>query len=199
MSISVAICTYNRRELAMSCLESLLAQDADLAGITVVDNASEDGTREALEKAFGDRIMVIPSDHNLGSSGGFHLAIENACRESSDYVLLLDSDTELAPGALAAMVTYLEENPDVWVVGPKIYWPGTERRVQTFGTRIDWAKTELVQGHRDLAEGAAAQIIGTLEVDCVLACCALIRREVFAKVGNMDPRFFVYMDDVEWC
>ena len=125
--LGIIIVSWNVRDLLAACLRSLFA-DLDLSGLKaqvwVVDNASTDGTPEMVAETF-PAIHLIACDENLGFAAGNNLAlreISNLQSPISRYVWLLNPDTEVQPGATAALVDFMERTPQAAVAGAKLLY-----------------------------------------------------------------------------
>src|SRR5258708_893685 len=132
----IVLC-YNGLDLTLDCLESLLRQDYPLCEILVVDNASQDGTRETVRAAY-PKIEMIATAENLGYAGGNNVGMQIALRRGADAVFLINNDTWLEPGCVSALVGSLAANPRVGVVGPMVYCPGHQNVISSAGGQIDW-------------------------------------------------------------
>lgn len=197
--IAAAVCNFNRKDLVIECVDSVLAQGLPV-DVCVVDNASTDGSVASLEARYDRSIQLHSNAENLGSSGGFHRAIEMAMATGAPYIAVLDSDCVLGAHALHRMADYLEGDPSCGLVGPKVYWAGRPRVVQEIGAFLNWESAEFVRNEGDRDEGTAGEPSpAPRQVDYVPACCLLVRRRVVEEHGNVDPGFFLYFDDIEWC
>ena len=115
--LSVILVSYNTRQMTIDCLGTLLQElGGNSAEVLLVDNASIDGTAAAVREAF-PRVTVIESATNLGFGGGNNLAMQQA---KGQYLLLINTDAFPRPGAIDALVDYLEKHPDVALVGPRL-------------------------------------------------------------------------------
>jgi len=196
--VSIALCSYNREKLVKECLRSVFAQDYPVHSVHLVDNASTDNTVVQVSNEFGDRVCIHRNPENFGSSGGFNQAVSRALEDKPDYLLLLDSDCVLGDAAIRCMTDYLENHEDTWMVGPKVYWPGSHGLVQELGADLDWKKAEFVPRYRNFDETKEGLLVGEDDVDYIAACCLMVRRSAILEVGNLDPDYFIYFDDIEW-
>jgi GT2 family glycosyltransferase len=203
VDLSVIIVTYNSCALTLACVASVLAECA--AGglaceVIVVDNASTDGTLAALRARTPD-VRVLPQRANLGFARGNNAGLAAA---HGRYLLLLNSDTEVRRGALAALVAFMDKHPAAGACGPMLLNPdGTlqpsGRDLPTLATLfLDmtklhrlWRRDLYTQSGRDYTQVAA---VGELS-----AAALLVRRGVYEQVGGLDPAFFAYYEDVDWC
>ena len=90
--IGVVICNYNKKDFVLQCVQSVLESKEKNFDIYVVDNASSDGSAEALKKAYGNRITVIENKENLGGSGGFNTGLRIVRDKGYSYFMCLDDD-----------------------------------------------------------------------------------------------------------
>jgi N-acetylglucosaminyl-diphospho-decaprenol L-rhamnosyltransferase len=206
IDLSVIVVTYNSRDLTLACVASVVAEQKATPSrllqteLIVVDNGSSDGTTDAVRKAAPEaRVLVQPA--NLGFAGGNNVGLAAA---QGRYLLLLNSDAEVRPGAFAALVAFMDAHPDAGACGPMLVNPDgslqpTGRDLPTPGTLfLDmtklyrlWKRDLYVQRGRDYTEVAAA---GELS-----AAALLVRRSVYQQVGGLDTGFFFYYEDVDWC
>ena len=198
--ISVAVISYNTRDLLRRCVASAL--DDGATDVVVVDNGSTDGSVEMLQQEFS-RVRVFVDRSNAGYGGASNTAIEH-CRSS--YVLLLNSDTVLYPGSLAALCTYLDAHPRAAIVGPRLRNPdGTlQRSLHQFPTPLvtllDYSYVGrlvgLVPGLRKLYVASDSHE-RSRAVAWVTGAALAIRRSAFQEVGGFDRSFFMYYEEVD--
>src|SRR5215203_5612284 len=106
---SIVVTTYNRARIVRRCIESCLAQSFDDYELLVVDDASDDGTVEMLRTYHDPRLRVIVHDTNRGIDPARHTGASNACGE---WIVVVDSDDELVPEALARLNAAIRGLPD---------------------------------------------------------------------------------------
>jgi GT2 family glycosyltransferase len=200
--VSAVVVSYNTRDDLRRCLEALRAHAGIPMEIIVVDNASTDGSAEAVRAAFPDA-RVIANTANLGFSRANNLGLRVA---RGEFVLVVNSDCEVRPGAVAALVAILEARPDVSLVGPRTV--GTDGAPQvSFGPSLtplaEWRQGRLVRGVKagdvDSLRRAAALAAEEQEPDWVSASCFLARKSALDAVGGFDESFFLYEEDVDLC
>ncbi len=217
--ISILIVNWNVRDLLRACLRSLhtFAASSHPQHIVVVDNASSDGTVEMLHNEFPD-VHCIANTSNRGFTGGNNdgLAwIEKNLRSAaevsnrqSDYILLLNPDTEVTAGALDALLAYADANPDVGVVGPQLRYPdgsiqSSRRRFPTLFTAMTestWLQASLPSRWLDGFYVRDRTDNQTSVVDWVMGAAMLTRHSAYAKVGGLDEHnFFMYSEELDWC
>ncbi|HEY8292639.1 MAG TPA: glycosyltransferase family 2 protein [Thermomicrobiales bacterium] len=203
--ISIVIVSRNTRELLRACLCSIREHGGGYTIETiVVESDSRDGTAAMVHADFPDVIVLEPGE-NTGFARGNNLGITRA---RGAAVLLLNPDTELTAGALAALHGALCADPTIGVVGPLLRYPDgaiqpSRRRFPTLATAL--VESTVVQewwpNHPALARYYRADEPDDVasDEDWLVGACLLVRREVFAAVGLLDDRLFLYAEEPEWC
>jgi GT2 family glycosyltransferase len=195
VDLSVIIVNWNTRELLADCLCSIEDFQSSIfnlqSEVIVVDNASSDSSAAMVREQF----PWVRLRENVGNVGFARANNQGISQATGRYVLLLNPDTVVMPGALAALVGFLEAHPQVGVVGPTLL--DRDRRIQ-----LSWAKfptlwSELTTGHRrdrkPFLSGDA------YEVDWLAGACLLVRRGAIDAAGLLDERFFLYSEETDWC
>jgi N-acetylglucosaminyl-diphospho-decaprenol L-rhamnosyltransferase len=199
--LSIIIVSWNVRDRLRACLASLPLNDGQVQTI-VVDAASADGTA-AMVRAEFPAVHLIASADNLGYSRGNNLGLAQA---RGRYAFILNPDTELDHPALASMMGYLDANPGVGVLGPRLLLPdhsvqASRRRFPTLITAIfesTWLQGLAPRGV--LARYFAADLPAdqTVEVDWLVGAALMVRREAWERVGVLDEAFFMYSEELDW-
>ena len=206
MDLAVVIVNYKSRDQVLECLASLAAGAGDLAVETVVvDNDSHDGTPEALARLW-PRVRVLVNGANLGYARAVNqgLAVTTA-----PFVMAMNPDCDVRPGALAAMLGHLRAHPRTAVVGPKVLnSDGTlEYSARSFPDHLTFLFNRYSLLTRIFPRNRFSRRYlltdwdhaSAREVDWVSGACMMVRREAIAQVGGMDERFFMFNEDVDWC
>ena len=202
-SLAIIIVTFNSMQEIDACLHSLAGHTSPFpTTITVVDNASTDGTAAHVRNAWPS-VQVIDAGGNLGFARANNLGIRAT---TSDYVLLMNPDTVAPPGAVQTLVRGLGSNPDAAIAGarllsesgfPELSWgvpinPWNELRTMIF-SRLYLRKIRLLVRRMDKLSRSAR------EVAWVSGACMAIRRPDLEAVGLLDERYFMYNEDVDLC
>jgi GT2 family glycosyltransferase len=200
--MAVAVISWNTRDLLRACLASCLAERAE--EIVVVDNGSYDGSIEMVRREFPSvRLKVLPSNPGYGAASNIAFRL---CR--APYVLLLNSDTEVRPGALAALSEALDERPHTGVVGPKLENPdgSLQRSVFPFPSPyISLLKRQPMSGLVSRLPGLREQYPLNFKHDqerrvpWVLGAAQAIRREAYEAVNGFDESYVMYYEEVDLC
>jgi GT2 family glycosyltransferase len=199
--VSALIVSFNTREHLLRSLGSLEAV-ALLVETIVVDNASADGSAEAVAARF-PAAQVVRNAENVGFGRACN---QGLARAQAPYVLLLNSDAEVRPGAVETMAGRLDRQADLAAVGPRTR-DGDGLVEVSFGPpltlRHEWRQRRLVRGVRARSPGAlrAAERLASAEHEpaWLSASCLLARREALRAVGGFDETFFLYEEDVDLC
>jgi GT2 family glycosyltransferase len=194
--VYVIVLSWNGKNDTLECLASLRQLTYPNARIVVVDNASSDGTGDALRSAFPN-IELIVNNSNLRFAGGNNVGIRRALERGAEYVLMLNNDTVVDPKFLSRLVEAAQSNKQIGIVGPKICYFDDPRRIWFAGGLIKWWRGRVAHiGIREVDNGGYD---ATTEVDYITGCCMLIKREVIETIGMLDERYYIYGEDVDLC
>ena len=195
--IGIVICNYNKREYVLKCLESLRRQTVQEFDVLVADNASTDGSAEAVEEQQGDFARVFRTGANLGGTGGFNAGLRSLLKEDYEYFLLLDNDVILGEDCVGEMLAAMDGHPELGIQGAKILQLDAPDCIQEFGPVLDTEGVNFILRYR--GESDSLPLPGLLSCDYVPACVLMVRREVIDRIGLMPEENFLYYDDIEWC
>ncbi len=187
--VSVSLVNTNSRALLLACLESLRGLDAE---VVVLDNASEDGSAEAVRERFPE-VRLLAQGHRAGF-GANHNAVIRAT--SGRYVYVLNEDTTSEDWGLERMVAYLDANPRVAALGPRLVYP--DGRPQASAWRFP-SPAVAALGLVTLGRAAVVQSRGRAprDVDWAMGAALLLRREALEEVGLFDEGFFIYSEETD--
>jgi GT2 family glycosyltransferase len=198
MSRPVVCCVVlntNRREDTLACLRSIRDGDYPRTRALVLDNASTDGSVEAIRAGFPE-VQVVELAENLGYAGNNNVGIREAMRLGADWVLILNEDAVLAPDAISRLVEVGGGDASCGFVGPVVYHSNEPQRIQSAGGFLDrsWRS-----GHRAQNQFDRGQFTVPHESEWVSGCAIMVRREVVEQTGMLDERFYYYWEETEWC
>jgi GT2 family glycosyltransferase len=203
--VSIIIVSFNTKELLRQCIASIYERTHNLSyEMIVVDNASCDGSVEAIEKEFNN-ITLIRNSNNLGYAKANNQAILLA---RGKYILLLNSDTIVKEGTIEKLVSFIDRNPQAAAVGPKVLNPdGTLQNKGFFFPSVMFSLIVLFGINRFFPEKLKCRLFpkfywsenDTREVDYVEGSCFLLSREIADKIGLLPEVFFMYFEEAEWC
>ncbi|MFA4871575.1 MAG: glycosyltransferase family 2 protein [Patescibacteria group bacterium] len=205
MKISIIIISWQVKELLRKCLESIYKNQGGLSlEIFVVDNASADGSVEMIKNEFS-WVRPMSNEKNLGFARANNQAIKLA---TGDYILLLNPDTELLPGALGGCLEFMASSKDCGIMGGQILNPdGTiQPSVRKFPTfwpifLLFLKIPKIFKNIKSIDNYLAVDFdySQAQEVDQVMGAFMFIRKEVFAKIGQLDDDFFLWFEEVDFC
>jgi N-acetylglucosaminyl-diphospho-decaprenol L-rhamnosyltransferase len=203
LSISVvSFRTPTTLRQTLSALETARA-DVDLE-VTVIDNASGDGSPEMIDAQF-PWVHLVRNQRNVGFGAAHNQALRTA---TARYALVLNSDATPTRGALLTLVEFLDTHPEVAVVGPKLRYPDgsvqpSRRRFPTVAT-LFLESTQLQRfspGNRVLQRFYVADRSDDMpqDVDWLVGACLCVRVRAMREVGLFDERYFMYSEEMDWC
>lgn len=204
--VSVVVVSYNTREWLKDCLDSVqgATRTADTE-IIVVDNASADGSADFIAAAFPQVTLI----RNSGNAGFARAVNQGAAAAKGDYILLLNPDGYLKPGAIDALVAFAQANPQHAVIGGRTVTPSGE-----LDPRSCWAAPSiwslacsalLLSAIRPGSRLFDPESMGWFRrdrvqvVDIVTGCLLLVSAKDWLALGGLDERYFVYGEDADFC
>ena len=214
--VTVSIINYRTADLTIACVESVLA---DIAGddarpaidaeVVVIDNASGDGSAEAIEAWIAARpdapVRLIRSPVNGGFAAGHNLGFSEADAQGSDWVLVLNSDALIRPGALDQLLSAADRDSKTGLIAPALEDMDGNRQVSTF--RFPTPLSEFIRG---AGSGPVTHLLRrwvvalppesrSEAIEWASFACILLRREMIESIGGLDAGYFLYFEDVEYC
>ena len=198
MKLSIVVVSWNVAPLLAGCLRSIPAgADGVAYEVVVVDNASGDGSADRVAQEF-PAVRLIRNTENTGFARANNQGISAS---QGEYVLLLNSDTVVRPGALRGLVDFLDAHPRAGAVGPRLLQAGGTPQPYAFGGDPTPAYL-LRRGLNRLLLRRPLHDWGTERIQAVAwvsAACIMVRRAVIEQAGRLDEHFFMYFEDSEWC
>jgi GT2 family glycosyltransferase len=191
--LAVVVLTWNGRDDTLACLESLRASLGPGDAAIVADNGSSDGT-EAAVRAAHPWAEFLQNGANLGYAGGNNAGLRRALDRGFAWVLLLNNDTIVPPGAVAALLDYAATRPGTAAFQPLLVRAAHPATVDSAGHvvfRVPGASDALMG--RPVAEAPREPV----EVFGACAAAALLRADALRRAGLLDPAFFVLLEDVD--
>ncbi len=236
MDLAIVVLNWNVRDLLRQCLRSLEAARAHTpaaVAVIVVDNASADGSPDMVRAEF-PWVYLVRAPQNLGFTAGNNLALralgfaphdseaprtdalanEIAAARAAipistppPNVMLLNPDTEIVGDALATMLTYMAQHPDVGLLGPRLRY--ADGSIQPSRRRFPTRQTAFLEStllqqwwprwpslRRFYVADRPDDVVQ--DIDWVTGACMLVRGAALAEVGLLDESFFMYSEEVDW-
>lgn len=226
MDLSIIILNYKQKGLLKQCIKGIVMAQPQLDyELIVVDNNSGDDSLEMVKKMFEPEIKVanrqpqlpiikplaippiktIAAAANNGFANGNNLGIAASVGQ---YVMILNPDIAIVPGALEKMVAFMKDNTGVGIIGPKLINPdGTVQfSCRRFPNSLMPIYRRTFFGKLPFAARAVSDYLmrdlnhqTNTEVDWLFGACLLFRKSVLDKIGLFDERFFMYFEDLDLC
>lgn len=194
---AVVICNYNGGADTIRCIKAVRDSHDISCDIYIIDNASTDGSVEYIKETFGNNVIIVQNQENLGGSGGFGRGLHLAAKKGYPYIMMLDNDAYVDNDAIRKLREYLCENQDVGIVGAKIMMADDVERIMDYAKIIDF--TAYIDGSKWNGQLDSEEASIPRDCDFAAATAAMVRREVLLKCGGMDEAHFIYYDDIEMC
>jgi GT2 family glycosyltransferase len=195
--VSIIIVSWNAKAFLLRCLQSLAKETARCrAEIIVVDNASSDGSAEAVEKVF-PQVRLICSNKNSGFAKANNIGIKQSCGR---YVALVNSDVKVLPGAIERRLVYMNSHPEIGVLGPKVLNADLTLQLSCRKFPTLWNSLCRSLGVDNIFPSVSFHPHDAVRrVEALSGCFLLARREALEDVGLLDEQFFMYAEDTDWC
>lgn len=203
ISLSVITVTHNHAAYIGRCLDALVPQARQVGGeVLVIDNRSDDESA-AIVHQYPD-VKLFVNNARRGFSANNNLGMVLA---EGRYLLLLNPDTEVLPGALKTLIEFMDRHSDVGLCGAQLLFPDgsvqpSPRRFPTLGSAIARRTPfrRLLQRSQFNQRHLMLDIDHTTirPVDWLLGACLMVRREVLETVGPLDEGYFLYVEDIDW-
>lgn len=206
VELTVIMVSYNTRELTLKALETLYENTHVARFETVVlDNASSDGSADAIEAAF-PQVTLIRSPDNLGFAKANNVVAQAA---TTPWLLLLNPDTETRPHAIDNLLVFSKANPQAGITGGRTVFPDGRLNAFSCGMLLSpWSLFAITVGLKGLfpqnpvlnPEGMGGwERDSVREVDFIVGCFLMIPRKLWNELGGFDLKFFMYGEEVDMC
>jgi GT2 family glycosyltransferase len=205
VDISVIIVSWNCKKFLLECLASFYDQVSRASTeVIIVDNASSDGTPEAVRNAYPE-VKLIENTANMGFAQGNNIGLKHA---TGKYICLINPDVIVLDRCIAKMQRYMEDNPDIGMVGPAIL--DVDGAIQRSCMRRPTLWNQFCRAVGLDTVTSSSKVFGGFlmkdcrfdeicDVDIINGCFWMVRREAVNDVGGLDAGFWMYGDDLDWC
>lgn len=194
-SISVIILNYNGKEFLRRCLRSVLDSDYPNFEVIFVDNASTDESVNLVRKLFGSdpRLRIIQNTKNLGFAEGNNVGAKHS---NADYLVFLNTDTEVDKHWLREVAEVMENEPEIGAAQCKLLQMEDPKRLENVGHYIDCFGLDYNIGENEVDRGQYDHIS---EMFGAMGAALVVKREVFFEAGGFDPDYFLSFEDSDLC
>ena len=199
-SVAIILLNWNGYQDTYECLKSLETLTYPHFHVFLVDNDSSDDSFTRLKEdqasgKFNVGLTCIQSGGNLGCAGGNNVGIKKAYEQGFDYYWMLNNDTYVDPEALSTLVEVIDGDQKVGIVGSKIYYADTKLLWFAGGSVNSYIGTSKMIG---IDEEDKGQYDEMKEVDFIVGCSMLFRKEVIEYIGYLEEDYFIYYEDTDW-
>lgn len=205
--VSLLLVSYNTRDITVACLRSVYDQTAGFLDfeVLIVDNASSDGSADAVAAAF-PAATLVRSPENLGFAAANNLAAREA---SGEWLLLLNPDTVVLDHAIDKLLAFAQTHPEASIFGGRTLFADGSLNIKSCWRRpTPWSAFCIATGLTSMFPNSslfAPESFGpwkrdsVRQVDIVSGCFLLIRRSLWNQLGGFDPAFFMYGEEADLC
>lgn len=198
MKVAVVILNWNGKGFLEKFLPSLFNSLPSYAELIVADNASTDGSRQAVNN---EKIQWIQLDKNYGFTGGYNRAFEKL--DGYKYYVLINSDIEITEGWLETLTDFMEKHPEVSACQPKILSYANKDHFEYAGAAggfIDRWGFPLCRGRiLSCIEEDKGQYDSPIQCFWASGACMVVRSDVWRRLGGLDEEFFAHMEEIDFC
>lgn len=205
MKLSIIIVNYKSFGLTRQCVRGIFSDTTKVElEVIVVDNASGDGCVEWLTQ-HEPRVKTVALPTNLGYAAGCNAGMKVA---HGEYLVILNPDITILPHTLAQLAAFMDTHPKVGLAGPRLVNPDGSLQYSAYQFPSFWLplfrRTTLGLLPRIERKLHQYQLIGwdhhdNRRVDWLLGACLIVRRSALTDFGPMDERYFLYVEDTDWC
>jgi GT2 family glycosyltransferase len=196
MDVACVIVNWNQAQLTQQCVGSVVSGEHVPPWIIVVDNGSQSDPGELAREVHAETI-VLRNRCNLGFAGGANTGIEHALKLGAEAVLIVNNDAVVGRTCVAELIAALGQDDRLAAVGAKTLTQERPPRIHTAYGILTFHGT-LVQ-QQGWFEPDISKFNEFVHVDYISGCAMLLRRAALERVGLLDPAFFAYHEDLDWC
>lgn len=197
MNLAVIILNYKNVQDTLDCLSSVQKSQGVHCHVFIVDNGSNDGSLEKLQRMITNDATLIDATKNGGYAKGNNQGLRAALNLDYEYFCILNNDVLVYPTTLVKLTEYIITHPKVGVVGPGICTFEDNNLLESAGSMVNMNSGKIER----LYTGMNSQSIKGLEISCdyVGGACMVFRRELLEKVGFLPEEYFLFFEENEWC
>lgn len=200
IDLSIVIISWNTKEFLLPCVRSVFENKQEISEeVIVVDNGSRDGSGSEVKKSF-PLIHLVENEKNLGFARAVNQGLQKA---SGRYVLLLNPDTRVKPGAIERLMSFMDAYPKAGISGAQLLNANGSK--QNSIANYPSLATELLNKNllRWLSPrrfpGKERIYSEPIDVDSVIGACMMVRRDAWGQVGLLDEDYFLFLEETDWC
>ena len=200
VDLTFILVNWNTKDLILEALRSIFHTVHGYEfEVVVVDNGSGDGSPEVIRETFPQTHLIL-NERNLGFARAANQAL---AKTTGGYVFLVNSDARVKEGTVHALVTFMEDNPDVGIAGGQLINEDGSR--QNSIAPFPSLATELINKRllriffSRRYPGKEGNCSSPIDVESVVGACIVVRRRAVEEVGELDEGYFFFMEETDWC
>lgn len=194
-AVAIILINWNSLEVTRDCIVSLKGIQYANYSIIVVDNASADGSGQALKALFPE-IVLLESEKNLGFAGGNNLGFAYALENQFTYTMMLNNDTIVEPDFLTHLINHIDTHPEIGVIQPRIHYDHNRQVLWNGGSY--YSKIWGIFYSKSFNKLPPSNSLTLKEVDWITGCAFLMRSDLLKKAGLLSEKMFMYYEDAEF-
>jgi GT2 family glycosyltransferase len=195
--VGIVTVLYKSQQYLHEFFSCLYAQDYPTFRLYVVDNASPDDSLALSRDLADERCQIISNVSNLGIAEANNQGVLRALDDGCEYILLLNNDVHFEAGLLRGLVNAVQENAASCAVTPKIFYSDEPARIWMAGGSFH-PRLGYKVSHQGMDEIDVGRYDNSAVITYAPTCCVLFTADIFDRIGLMDPKYFVYFDDVDF-
>lgn len=192
------IINYQNWELTCDCIQSLLNANVPGSNILVIDNASPNGSLLKIQKMYPD-LIYLQNSNNIGFAAANNQGIKIALERQAHYSILLNNDTEVKPDSIINLINEMNKQPDMALGTGRVFIPSKEVRIWYDGGKLISWRGMAKHFNYNVKVSAISLETKNSEVNFISGCFMCIRMNCIPRLGLLDERFFMYLEDIEYC
>ncbi len=194
--IKILILNWNGKHLLKPCLDSVSAIDYPNYSVMVIDNGSTDNSVKMVKENFSE-VKLLELENNNGFAGGYNRCFTQLKNDYSEFVLLLNNDTEVDPNILSSFNDAREMYGDNNLYGGKIFYQDKPNLIWYAGGNVNLKRAKI--SHRGIRQNDSPEFSKPLQTDYITGCCLFTSMEVLNQLNGFDEMFNMYGEDVDLC
>ena len=194
--IKILILNWNGKHLLKPCLDSVTSIDYPNYSVMVIDNGSVDNSVKMVNKYFPE-VDIIELKDNYGFAGGYNRCFTQLKDNNSEFVLLLNNDTEVDPNILSSFIWAKDKYGDNHLYGGKIFYKNNPEKIWYAGGNVNLKYLKI--SHRGIRQTDSVEYSKPMQTDYITGCCLFTSMEIINQLNGFDELFNMYGEDVDLC
>lgn len=198
MNLSIILINYNNYQDTIECIDSLLKNRIHISEIIVVENGSTNDSYSILKNKYSE-IYIIKLNENIGFSGGNNIGIKEAIKQNKEFVILLNNDTIIENNAIEILIKEFKKNENYSLASGRIFYYPDKNKIWFDGGHLNYWRGLAVHNNYNKNFNEVDLINHNNEVDFISGCYMAIRLSDINKLGLLEEKYFLYLEDIDYC